>query len=380
MPNENFDASEFLDDGDDSDSLINGDSETNDILGIEEHDQQQPYQQETPDPVSTELDPMNDDHVETVDNSGQQQDTQMVPSLNIGSEDDYASLDDLDEFDLSDATGTIDLSQELDAQDDTIQPSNTGEDDDQESEPESSYVIPTIDPIQTPQVTIQDETDMVPPDDDIVPIVQTPPLEEEQPVSIPVESIDRHDDHPIERPSSPPERIEQTQDQELIREEADMDTLNVNTIRKIIVIIGNYRALDDKSKNTVSQFIKSISAIKKRKINQLDEASIIKEIIEIDPDIRLGVNNLLQAKAKTGADRAFFLMGLDAKSLMNIDIFLRMTAIAKTSLVIKDESLSSIKSAAEELNGLIDKLLDNQVVYIKKLDSILQSTKEIMDS
>jgi hypothetical protein len=362
MADEKFNPSDFMDDGGDSSSLIGGDSETNDILGISIPDNSQDSNEsyfdlgDDDDDPSTELKPKPLRTPVPEDPEPPRFKTQNVPSyhdrtrqapaamrpahVDIQNEDIYSTLDDLTDDDSDENAGDdYDLQNETDS--------------DQDDEIET--VIPVQDeprrapePRPTPERTARIER-------------QEP--QEPEVVTIPVipSASGSASAVPDDHASSP-------------------SMIDTGMISKIITIIDHYRRLDKPSQRTVNQFIVAIAALKRRTITNPDEATIVREVIYVDPDARAGVHNLLEARSRTGADRAFFLMGLDSKSLMNVDIFLRMLRITKESISIKEETLASIKQAAQEINSLIDKLKDEQIPYIKKLDGMLQSAMKVMQS
>jgi hypothetical protein len=366
-----FDSSDFLDDGDDDESLLGGDPETDAILGKSDGDDVFSFDDEDP---SIDLQPDknvrdtkqpsdNDQESYTIDdtedsNQGDDEQSSMIPKLTIQGQDDYSSLDDLD--------------------------------DDYTAPQQKEMKVPDLNAVKIPEPKPAPREDqgnlnkkpVIAPNNDSsderVPVNQydTVPLNDpNETVSYgQVESTTRND-----RDSNQTMHIVPAIPNVIV-DDGRESTIDVDLVRKIIFVIDNYRHLDKGSQKTVVQFIRAISYVKGRRIENLDESSIVKEVIETDPDIRAGVHNLLDAKERDGADRAFFLMGLDSSSLKNIDLFLRLTGTTKDELVVKDESLASIKRAAEVLNGLLDKLNETQVVYIKKLDDILQSTEKVMKS
>ena len=156
--------------------------------------------------------------------------------------------------------------------------------------------------------------------------------------------------------------------------------VDVDSIRKIIAIIDNYRSLDEMSKKTTKSFISTLAQVRNRDIDVSNEAALVKEIIGVDPQMRDAVHNLIDAKSKVGSERVFFLLDLDAESLKNINLLLMITNISKQKLSIADDDIQSLKEGAKELTGLLDQLKDNQVSYIKKLDKVLQSSARILES
>ena len=156
--------------------------------------------------------------------------------------------------------------------------------------------------------------------------------------------------------------------------------VDVGSIRKIIAIIDNYRSLDETSKETTKSFISTLAQVRNISIDVSNEAALVKGIIEVDPQMRDAVHNLIDAKSKVGSERVFFLLDLDAESLKNINLLLMITDISKQKLSIEDDDIQSLKEGARELTGLLDQLKDNQVSYIKKLDKVLQSSAKILES
>ena len=156
--------------------------------------------------------------------------------------------------------------------------------------------------------------------------------------------------------------------------------VDVDSIRKIIAIIDNYRSLDEMSKKTTKSFISTLAQVRNRDIDVSNEAALVKGIIGVDPQMRDAVHNLIDAKSKVGSERVFFLLDLDAESLKNINLLLMITDISQHKLNIEDDDIQSLKDGAKELTGLLDQLKENQVSYIKKLDKVLQSSAKILES
>ena len=371
-----FNSSDFLDDGDDDYSLLGGDPETDAILGKSDEGDAFSFDDSTP---SIDLQPNKnasrksnsphndqDSDSSVIDDSnepGQEGawDPSMVPKLTIQGQDEYTSLDDLEDDDV------------IPPHEERMEVPNLEDVKIPEPEPDprrpkkSRRRESNIDPNNggsSNETTMTDQYGTVP-------------------LSNPDDAVDygQVDNVQNNRAADRPAESTPTVPSVIVEAGGNGSVIDVNLVRKIIFVIDNYRHLDKQSQNTVEQFIKAISYVKKnRKIDDLDEGDIVKEVIETDPDVRAGVHNLIDAKERSGADRAFFLMGLDSSSLKNINLFLRLTGTTKNEIAVEDESLASIKNAAEVLNDLLDKLTETQVTYIKKLDGILQSTEKVMKS
>jgi hypothetical protein len=103
-------------------------------------------------------------------------------------------------------------------------------------------------------------------------------------------------------------------------------------------------------------------------------------VIEINPNTRDAVHNFIGSYNKKGAERAFYLMSLNANQLNNLSDVISISTQDSTPIHAKDDSLASIRSAAEELDKVLDAYPESNIVYIKPIDDILQKSLEIMQS
>lgn len=160
------------------------------------------------------------------------------------------------------------------------------------------------------------------------------------------------------------------------------DPISIDLIKKIILILKAYRALDENMQQTVAGFLEALrqSRSDNRKID--GEADIIKDVIEIDPHIRDAVHDFITAYGKTGADRAFFLMSLNARQLNDLADIIGMSLkdSGVTRQPARNDTLESIRDAAQILEKLIEDFPQSSMSFIYPIDKILQVSLEIMQS
>lgn len=156
--------------------------------------------------------------------------------------------------------------------------------------------------------------------------------------------------------------------------------LSVDAIAKIIAVVDEYRGLTTAEQGIVYGFldwwVNEDNA--NSKVEQDNEASIVKAVIELDADIRDGVVNLITASNKSGADRAFYLMELSAHQLENTNAIMMMMDIGIQKLNVQD-TLASIRDTSMKLNQLISQKFDNnQRNYIRPVYSLIEKVQKII--
>lgn len=160
------------------------------------------------------------------------------------------------------------------------------------------------------------------------------------------------------------------------------DGIDVGLIGKIIAIIDDYRHLEVKDQSVLKDFLSSVSALGKSPKIDGTEASIVKGIIEIDDDMRDGVIDLMDSKNKTGTARAFYLMSLDAKRFSNMQIILQMmNLLTQDELINVTDSLQSIRTAAEKMDGYLNERFKGQAVkFLEPVYRVFVDSQKIMES
>lgn len=156
--------------------------------------------------------------------------------------------------------------------------------------------------------------------------------------------------------------------------------LDLQTITKIIKIVDDYRELDQNQQGYVRGFLDVAHQMGKSSI-EMDgtEASVIKSIIEIDPNLREGVIELDNTKKMDGSQRAFHLISLSANQLKNINTILRMMGVAQDDLRVTND-LVSIRDAAMQLDSVLNNSFGmEQQTAIAPVLQILQDVKKIME-
>lgn len=156
--------------------------------------------------------------------------------------------------------------------------------------------------------------------------------------------------------------------------------LDVETIGKIIRIIDDYRHFDKKNQEYVTAFMSEVNRIGKSDVT-IDgtEASVVKSIIEVDPDIRNGVVELMRSKKLMGAERAFHLMELSAHELNNVNIILEMMSLNDGPLDVSD-NLSSIRTASKKLDDILEhEFGTEQKMTLTPIFKILTDAHKIMN-
>lgn len=158
--------------------------------------------------------------------------------------------------------------------------------------------------------------------------------------------------------------------------------IDVELIRKIIAIIDDYRHLEAKDQSVLKDFLSSVSALGKSPKIDGTEASVVKGVIEIDDDMREGVIDLMDSKNKTGANRAFYLMSLDAKRFSNMQIIMQMMQLLNQNEIINvTDTLPSIREAAEKMDGYLNERFQGQAVkFLKPVYQVFVDSQKIMES
>ena len=155
--------------------------------------------------------------------------------------------------------------------------------------------------------------------------------------------------------------------------------ISIDLISKIIAVVDEYRHLDQKSQAVVNDFLNTLSKIGKAPAVEASEAGVIKSIIEIDPDMREGVVNLIDAKDKGGSERAFFLFGMTARQLENMDVILQMVSLSDGSLEVTDD-IRSIRHASLAIDKCLnEKLRGAPEEFLRPVYSVLKKTQQIME-
>ena len=158
--------------------------------------------------------------------------------------------------------------------------------------------------------------------------------------------------------------------------------IDVELIRKIIAIIDDYRHLDANDQSVLKDFLSSVSALGRSPKIDGAEASVVKGVIEIDDDMRAGVIDLMDSKNKTGADRAFYLMSLDARRFSNMQIIMQMMQLLDQNEIINvTDTLQSIRTAAEKMDGYLNERFQGQAVkFLKPVYQVFVDSQKIMES
>ena len=158
--------------------------------------------------------------------------------------------------------------------------------------------------------------------------------------------------------------------------------IDVELIRKIIAIIDDYRHLEAKDQSVLKDFLSSVSALGKSPKIDGTEASVVKGVIEIDDDMRDGVIDLMDSKNKTGTNRAFYLMSLDAKRFSNMQIIMQMMQLLNQNEIIDvTDTLPSIRAAAEKMDGYLNERFQGQAVkFLKPVYQVFVDSQKIMES
>lgn len=199
-----------------------------------------------------------------------------------------------------------------------------------------------------------------------------------QPVQQPVESYQPQKtqpsyEAPAVQPNSQKSFIPSNQQKSFLPEPIALDLIN-----KIIAILESYRSLEERMQDAVAGFLMTLDSSNDG--SDYSEAQIIKSVIEINPNTRDAVHNFIGSYNKKGAERAFYLMSLNANQLNNLSDVISISTQDSTPIHAKDDSLASIRSAAEELDKVLEAYPESNIVYIKPIDDILQKSLEIMQS
>lgn len=155
--------------------------------------------------------------------------------------------------------------------------------------------------------------------------------------------------------------------------------VQLDLIKKIIAVVDVYRHLDQKSQGIVKEFLDTLSKIGKAPAVDDSEAGVIKAVIEIEPDMREGVVDLMSARDKGGSERAFFLFGMSARRLENMDLILQMLSLSDGSLKVND-SIDSIRQASLTIDTCLnEKLRGEPEAFLKPVYDVLKETQKIME-
>lgn len=155
--------------------------------------------------------------------------------------------------------------------------------------------------------------------------------------------------------------------------------VQLDLIKKIIAVVDVYRHLDQKSQGIVKEFLDTLSKIGKAPAVDDSEAGVIKAVIEIEPDMREGVVDLMSARDKGGSERAFFLFGMSARRLENMDLILQMLSLSDGSLKVND-SIDSIRQASLTIDTCLNERLRGEPeAFLKPVYDVLKETQKIME-
>lgn len=160
---------------------------------------------------------------------------------------------------------------------------------------------------------------------------------------------------------------------------ASTGDVQLDLIKKIIAVVDVYRHLDQKSQGIVKEFLDTLSKIGKAPAVDDSEAGVIKAVIEIEPDMREGVVDLMSARDKGGSERAFFLFGMSARRLENMDLILQMLSLSDGSLKVND-SIDSIRQASLTIDTCLNERLRGEPeAFLKPVYDVLKETQKIME-
>ena len=155
--------------------------------------------------------------------------------------------------------------------------------------------------------------------------------------------------------------------------------IQLDLIKKIIAVVDVYRHLDQASQRVVKEFLDTLSKIGRAPAVDDSEAGVIKAVIEVDPDMREGVVDLMNARNKGGSERAFFLFGMSARRLENMDLILQMLSLSDGSLKVND-SIDSIRQASLTIDTCLnEKFRGDSEAFLKPVYDVLKETQKIME-
>ena len=156
-------------------------------------------------------------------------------------------------------------------------------------------------------------------------------------------------------------------------------SIPLNLIKKIIAAVDVYRHLDQKSQGIVNEFFSTLAKIGKAPVVDDSEAGVVKAVIEIDPDLREGVVDLMDAKNKGGSERAFFLFGMSARRLGNMDLILQMLSLSDGSMKVTD-SIDSIRQASAAIDTCLNERMHGDPAdFLTPVYDVLKETQKIME-
>lgn len=165
----------------------------------------------------------------------------------------------------------------------------------------------------------------------------------------------------------------------MMNHRASAGDVPLDLIKKIIAVVDVYRHLDQKNQGIVKEFLDTLSKIGKAPAVDDSEAGVIKAVIEIEPDMREGVVDLMSARDKGGSERAFFLFGMSARRLENMDLILQMLSLSDGSLKVND-SIDSIRQASLTIDTCLnEKLRGEPEAFLKPVYDVLKETQKIME-
>jgi hypothetical protein len=157
------------------------------------------------------------------------------------------------------------------------------------------------------------------------------------------------------------------------------EQVDLSLIRKIIAIIDDYRSLTDYQaaiRGFIEAYVETINA----KVDVNDEAALVKAIIEIDPAMRTGVHDLIEAKNRKGAERAFFLVALSESRLRYIGLMLQLSGADIDLNKISGSGFDDLRRSAEVVEKAVEGYADKNMAYITNIDKILQDAKKTMEA
>lgn len=192
-----------------------------------------------------------------------------------------------------------------------------------------------------------------------------------------------HADRTPAAPERKPERAETARAAGGTQQSSKMfplgEQVDLSLIRKIIAIIDDYRSLTDYQaaiRGFIEAYVETINA----KVDVNDEAALVKAIIEIDPSMRTGVHDLIEAKNRKGAERAFFLVALSESRLRYIGLMLQLSGADIDLGRIGGSGFDDLRRSAEIVEKAVEGYADKNMAYITNIDKILQDAKKTMES
>lgn len=153
------------------------------------------------------------------------------------------------------------------------------------------------------------------------------------------------------------------------------NAVSVEEIAKIIAAVDRFREMEKQYQDAVREFLCSVNEVDSGTYSS--EAAVVSGVLRLTPRYHDAVHNLVVAYGKSGADRVFFLIGLTPQQLDEVLDVLSMLTDVPSNTNGRSEA-DTIRVKAQAINSSFEPMANDQIEYLRQIDSLLTAVREIM--